>query len=63
MVDSQIRTWEVLDQRVLDTVALLEQGRTREVGPVLTAGHASMRDDFEITVPRVDIGNSIRCER
>ncbi|WP_433370746.1 galactokinase [Actinoplanes sp. CA-142083] len=43
------------DQRVLDTVALLEQGRTKEVGPVLTAGHASMRDDFEITVPQVDV--------
>ncbi|HEX5205492.1 MAG TPA: galactokinase [Actinoplanes sp.] len=43
------------DQRVLDTVALLEQGRTREVGSVLTAGHASMRDDFEITVPQVDV--------
>jgi galactokinase len=43
------------DQRVLDTVALLEQGRTRAVGPVLTAGHASMRDDFEITVPQIDV--------
>ncbi|MFI5889423.1 galactokinase [Actinoplanes sp. NPDC051513] len=43
------------DQRVLDTVALLEQGRVRAIGPLLTASHASMRDDFEITVPQVDV--------
>jgi galactokinase len=43
------------DQRVLDTVALLRQGRVREIGPLLTASHASMRDDFEITVDQVDV--------
>jgi galactokinase len=43
------------DQRVLDTVALLHGGRIREIGPLLTASHASMRDDFEITVPEVDV--------
>jgi len=43
------------NQRVLDTVGLLRSGRIREIGPLLTASHASMRDDFEITVPRVDI--------
>ncbi len=42
------------DQRVLDTVALLRAGRVREIGPLLTASHASMRDDFDITVPEVD---------
>ncbi|SBT68878.1 galactokinase [Micromonospora sediminicola] len=42
------------DQRVLDTVALLRAGRVREIGPLLTASHASMRYDFEITVPEVD---------
>ncbi|GAB3503743.1 galactokinase [Phytohabitans suffuscus] len=42
------------DQRVLDTVALLRGGRVREIGPLMTASHASMRDDFEITVPEVD---------
>lgn len=40
--------------RVLDTIALLREGRLREIGPLLTASHASMRDDFEITVPEVD---------
>ncbi|GAB1643146.1 galactokinase [Krasilnikovia sp. MM14-A1259] len=43
------------NQRVLDTVARLSGGRIREIGPLLTASHASMRDDFEITVPEVDV--------
>jgi galactokinase len=42
------------NQRVLSVVDLLRTGRTREIGPVLTESHASMRDDFEITVPEVD---------
>ena len=29
-------------------------GEPRRIGPALTASHASMRDDFEITVPQVD---------
>jgi galactokinase len=41
--------------RVLATVAALRSGRTGEIGPLLSASHASMRDDFEITVPRVDL--------
>ncbi len=43
------------NQRVLDTVAVLRSGRIREIGPLMTASHASMRDDFEITVPQVDV--------
>ncbi|RAO47354.1 Galactokinase [Micromonospora saelicesensis] len=42
------------DQRVLDTVALLRAARVRDIGPLLTASHVSMRDDFEITVPEID---------
>ena len=40
--------------RVLATVEALRSGRVEDVGPLLSASHASMRDDFEITVPRVD---------
>ena len=41
--------------RVLDVVAALRSGADpRAIGPALTASHASMRDDFEITVPEVD---------
>ncbi len=43
------------NQRVLDTVALLRADRIREIGPLMTASHASMRDDFEITVAQVDV--------
>ena len=40
--------------RVLQVVELLDHGRPADIGPLLTASHASMRDDFEITVPEVD---------
>ncbi|WBB56416.1 galactokinase [Verrucosispora sp. WMMD573] len=43
------------NQRVLDTVALLRDGQVRQIGPLLTASHTSMRDDFAITVPEVDV--------
>jgi galactokinase len=43
------------NQRVLDTVDLLRTDRIREIGPLMTASHASMRDDFEITVDQVDV--------
>jgi galactokinase len=43
------------DQRVLDTVELLKAGRILQIGPLLTASHVSMRDDFEITVDQVDV--------
>jgi galactokinase len=42
------------NQRVLDTIAVLRDGDVRAVGPLMTASHASMRDDYEITVPEVD---------
>ncbi len=42
------------NQRVLDTVAMLRSGEVRATGPLLTASHASMRDDYQITVPPVD---------
>ena len=43
------------NDRVLQTVALLEQGRVDELGALLDASHASMRDDFRITVPEIDL--------
>ena len=42
--------------RVLEVVAALRSGTDpRRIGPVLSASHASMRDDFEITVPQIDL--------
>ncbi|WP_336630898.1 MULTISPECIES: galactokinase [unclassified Microbacterium] len=43
------------DQRVLDTVATLRAEGPRAIGPLLDASHASMRDDFEISVPELDL--------
>ena len=42
------------NDRVLTTVARLRTGRLREIGPILTASHLSMRDDFEISAPELD---------
>jgi galactokinase len=43
------------DARVLEVVAHLRgDADPRRIGPVLTAGHASLRDDFEISVPLLD---------
>jgi galactokinase len=39
---------------VSDVAELLRRGDVRGIGPLLTDSHASMRDDFEITVPQVD---------
>ncbi|WP_297082765.1 galactokinase [uncultured Demequina sp.] len=43
------------NQRVLDTVATLEAEGPRAIGELLNASQASMRDDFEITVPEIDL--------
>jgi galactokinase len=43
------------NQRVLDTVAALETTGPRSIGELLDASHRSMRDDFEISVPELDL--------
>ncbi len=43
------------DARVLETVDRLWAHDPASIGPLLTASHMSMRDDFEITVPEVDV--------
>jgi galactokinase len=44
------------DARVLDVVATLRgHGDVRAIGPVLTAGHASLRDDFQISTDLLDL--------
>ena len=42
------------DQRVLDTVDLLRTGDVVAIGPLMTASHLSLREDYEVTVPEVD---------
>ncbi|MET8676922.1 galactokinase [Streptomyces sp. NPDC004647] len=41
--------------RVEEVVSLLGAGETRATGPVLTAGHASLRDDFEVSCAELDL--------
>ncbi|GAA2219955.1 galactokinase [Streptomyces indiaensis] len=43
------------NERVERVVALLESGETRAIGPVLVEGHASLRDDFRISCPELDL--------
>ena len=42
------------NQRVLDTVRTLAGSGPTAIGDLLVASHASMRDDFEISVPELD---------
>ncbi len=43
------------NQRVLDAVDTLRAHGPRAIGPLLDASHVSMRDDFEISVPELDL--------
>ncbi|KGJ80779.1 galactokinase [Cryobacterium roopkundense] len=43
------------NQRVLDTVRTLRERGPAQIGPLLDASHVSMRDDFEISVPQLDL--------
>ncbi|WP_423922456.1 galactokinase [Frigoribacterium sp. 2-23] len=68
-VDDLERAAEVLDdetfrrvrhvvtenQRVLDTVRTLRTDGPAAIGALLDASHVSMRDDFEISVPELDL--------
>ena len=41
--------------RVTRAAALLRGGRAKELGPLLNASHASLRDDFEVSAPELDV--------
>jgi galactokinase len=43
------------NQRVLDTVRLLETEGATAIGGLLDASHRSLRDDFEVSVPELDL--------
>ncbi|MBF4584543.1 galactokinase [Curtobacterium sp. VKM Ac-2887] len=50
------------DQRVLDTVRTLREQGPRAIGSLLVASHESMRDDFEISVPELDLAVATAVE-
>lgn len=43
------------NQRVLDTVAALERGDMQTVGALMAASHASLRDDYAVSVRELDV--------
>ena len=42
------------DERVMETVALLERGAVEQVGPLLWLSHAGLRDDYEVSCLELD---------
>jgi galactokinase len=42
------------NSRVLEVVAHLRAGRLEAIGPLLTASHESLRDDYEVSAPELD---------
>lgn len=51
------------NRRVLDTVRTLGAEGPRAIGDLLVASHASMRDDFEISVPELDLAVETALEQ
>jgi galactokinase len=54
VVRRRVRHVVTENDRVRQTVERLRTGSAREIGPLLTASHASLRDDYEVTVPELD---------
>lgn len=55
VVQALVRHIVTENHRVEEVVAHLDAGRTRSIGPLLTAGHASLRDDFAISCRELDL--------
>lgn len=43
------------NQRVLDSLDFLKQGKLNEFGRLMNASHDSQRDDFEVSCPEIDL--------
>jgi galactokinase len=50
----RVRHVETENERVRATVAALERGEVRALGPIFAASHASLRDDYEVSTPTLD---------
>ncbi len=55
LVAKRVRHVLTENQRTLDAAEALSQGDLVTVGRLMAGSHASMRDDFEITVPQIDL--------
>ena len=54
-LSSRMRHVVAENARVLECVRLLESGRLRDIGPILTASHVSLRDDYEVSCRELDL--------
>jgi len=43
------------NRRVTQTVELLHRNRLPQIGPILTASHESLRDDYRVSSPELDV--------
>ena len=43
------------NERVLTVASLLRHGRVQDIGPLLTASHRSLRDDFAVSTDALDL--------
>jgi galactokinase len=50
------------NDRVAATVTALQAGDLPAIGPLLTASHVSMRDDFEISTPALDLAVEVALD-
>jgi galactokinase len=53
-LDRRLRHIVTENERVLETVRILKGGTVAEIGPLLTASHESLRDDYEVSSVELD---------
>jgi galactokinase len=53
-LDRRVRHVVTENSRVLAAVRALRAGDVRALGAILRAGHASLRDDYEVSTPEID---------
>ena len=54
VVAKRVRHVLTENARTVEAAVALEQGDLQRMGELMAESHASMRDDFEITVPQID---------
>lgn len=55
VIRKRVRHVVTENQRVLDTVTALERADLKTVGALMAASHASLRDDYEVSVRELDV--------
>jgi galactokinase len=51
------------DQRVLDAVAAMRAGEVAALGALFRASHESMRDDYQVSIPEIDLLVELACRQ